>query len=165
MLLPSARVCHCIPGCVNGAAPWRKTWCNGSSNFSGHGVPSHEHSGIKLSQYHWITVYYIGLHVVCNSHLDHICCHGFYVIQLRLALTTMLNLVPLASVVMCGIVCKSFVCISSGTHQRAPWCPLGKPGVKMVEEGNLFMSRTPEIKTPYNNFWEFAGLKKSLQKT
>lgn len=48
-LLPSAGVCHCIPGCVNGASPWRKTWCNGSSNFSGHGVPSHDHSGLKLS--------------------------------------------------------------------------------------------------------------------
>lgn len=57
-LLPSPRVCHRIPGCVNGAPPWRKTWCNGSTDFSWHGVPSQEYSGTKLSQYQKLLGYF-----------------------------------------------------------------------------------------------------------
>ena len=40
-----------------------------------------------------------------------------------------------------GLVCSSFVSISSGTHRRAPWDPLGQQHIGMVALGNLLASR------------------------
>lgn len=54
----------------------------------------------------------------------------------------MLNIREDHCFLMIGIVCSSFVAISSGTHKRRPFAPLGDQSISMVRSGNLFMSRT-----------------------
>ena len=81
--------------------------------------------------------------LVKSSHCFSTLLWGFWVLgsNPRLAIATMMNM-AINCVVVCGIVCKSFVCVSSGTHQRTPWRPLGRQDVQMVQQGNIFMSRT-----------------------
>lgn len=62
--------------------------------------------------------------------------------ELRLALATFTNIVRGRCVVMCGIVCSSFVAIGAGTHKRSPISPLGDTSTRGVAAGNLFMART-----------------------
>ena len=42
-----------------------------------------------------------------------------------------------------GLVCSSYVCVSAGTHQRAPFAPLGQETVPFVKIGNMLATRSP----------------------
>ncbi|CAK8985845.1 unnamed protein product [Durusdinium trenchii] len=59
----------------------------------------------------------------------------------ELALLTVLNAKMGSFLAVIGLVCRSFVTISSGTHKRTPWRPLGDERVAMVQEGNGLLSR------------------------
>lgn len=41
-----------------------------------------------------------------------------------------------------GLVCSSYVAVSSGTHYRAPWSPLGRTHIPFVQMGNQMTSRS-----------------------
>ena len=61
---------------------------------------------------------------------------------LRLALVTILNGKMGAFLCLMGLMCSSFVSISSGTHRRAPFDPLGRSEIPMVALGNGLASRS-----------------------
>ena len=60
----------------------------------------------------------------------------------RLAMSAVLGAVEDKCLVMMGIVCSSFVVISSGTHGRTPFMPLGNTQYESVRNGNTLASRT-----------------------
>ena len=60
----------------------------------------------------------------------------------RLAMSAILGAVEDKCLVMMGIVCSSFVVISSGTHGRTPFMPLGNTQYESVRNGNTLASRT-----------------------
>ena len=60
----------------------------------------------------------------------------------RLALSAVLGAVEDKCLVIIGIVCSSFVLVSSGTHGRTPFDPLGKTQFASVRDGNVLASRT-----------------------
>ena len=62
-------------------------------------------------------------------------------VDVRLALLTILNCRFENFLVLIGLVCSSYVTVSAGTHQRAPFNPLGKMGVEFVDIGNLLTIR------------------------
>ena len=67
--------------------------------------------------------------------------HGFTWSEIRLALLSILNCKWNNFLVLIGLVCSSFVTVSAGTHQRAPWNPNGNTAVQFVQSGNLLASR------------------------
>ena len=62
-------------------------------------------------------------------------------LQVRLALAAILNCRMDHALTVIAMVCGSFVTVSQGTHQRAPFDPLGRTSVFFVELGNLLASR------------------------
>ncbi|CAL1165907.1 unnamed protein product [Cladocopium goreaui] len=71
-----------------------------------------------------------------QDHMDLCTSAGF-----SLALLTILNCRWDHFLVVVGLVCSSFVTVSAGTHQRAPWSPFGNLNALFVETGNLLASR------------------------
>ena len=69
----------------------------------------------------------------------------------RLALATILCGKPGNFLVVIGLVCSSFVAISSGTHRRAPWDPLGQTHIPMVKMGNELAAR--KLNCDYWHTW------------
>lgn len=61
--------------------------------------------------------------------------------QPRLVLLTILNAKFDNFLAVVGLVCSSFVTISSGTHCRAPWNPLGNLSIPFVAAGNELTPR------------------------
>lgn len=61
---------------------------------------------------------------------------------LRLVLLSILNGRLDNFMVQIGLVCSSYVTISKGTHWRSPTNPLGLPGLRFVEDGNEFTSKS-----------------------
>lgn len=55
--------------------------------------------------------------------------------------------------VLIGLVCSSFVTVSAGTHQRAPFAPLGATTHAFVQMGNILASRS------LTKCWEYFFLK------
>lgn len=64
-----------------------------------------------------------------------------FINELRLALSTVLNGKMGSFVCVIGLICSSFVAISSGTHRRAPWDPFGQTQFSMVQIGNCLAAR------------------------
>ena len=60
----------------------------------------------------------------------------------RLALSAVLGAVEDRCLVVIGIVCSSFVVVSSGTHGRTPFWPLGRTEYPSVRNGNTLAART-----------------------
>ena len=60
---------------------------------------------------------------------------------LRLALATCLNMNYSKCVVLIGLVCSSYVAVSSGTHRRYPHSPWGDSSCPFVALGSLLASR------------------------
>ena len=63
--------------------------------------------------------------------------------QQRLALSTVLCCKWGQALVLLGLDCRSFCSMNAGTHQRAPWSPLGNQEYPSVQMGNLLCSRYP----------------------
>lgn len=62
-------------------------------------------------------------------------------IYLRLALVTCLNMDFSKCIVLIGLVCSSYVAVSSGTHRRYPHAPWGDVDCPFVALGSLLASR------------------------
>lgn len=62
--------------------------------------------------------------------------------KLRLILLAILNCKFDNFLALFGLVCSSFVTISKGSHWRYPHDPLGRPGVKFVDDGNHMTAKT-----------------------
>ena len=62
--------------------------------------------------------------------------------QLRLALVSLLNARMDNFLALFGLVCSSYVAVSSGTHKRTPWNALGDQTVDFVFRGNTLASVT-----------------------
>lgn len=65
--------------------------------------------------------------------------------KLRLILLTILNAKMDCFFALFGLVCSSWVTISQGTHNRAPWFPLGMEQYRFVTDGNQMTSRRISI--------------------
>ena len=68
--------------------------------------------------------------------------HGATWASLRLILLSILNAKFENFLVVIGLVCSSFVCVSQGTHNRSPWFPYGLDHHDFVRIGNELTSRT-----------------------
>ena len=68
--------------------------------------------------------------------------HGATWAYLRLILLSILNAKFENFLVVIGLVCSSFVCVSQGTHNRSPWFPYGLDHYDFVRIGNELTSRT-----------------------
>ena len=62
-------------------------------------------------------------------------------IKFRLVLLSILNAKMDNFFTLIGLVCSSWVTISQGTHNRAPWSPLGMTNIPFVKDGNQMTSR------------------------
>ena len=86
----------------------------------------------------------------------------------RLALSAVLGAVEDKCLVVIGIVCSSFVLVSSGVHGRTPFCPLGNTDHLCVRTGNVLASRTLgllflhrfHLITHYHSRWCLEGFRK-----
>ncbi|CAE7402665.1 unnamed protein product [Symbiodinium sp. CCMP2592] len=61
---------------------------------------------------------------------------------MALALTSVLGAVEDKCLAVFAVVCSSFVIVSSGTHGRAPFLPLGNVQYECVRNGNKLASRS-----------------------
>lgn len=78
--------------------------------------------------------------------------------HLRLALTSILNCRFGQFMALFGLVCKSYVHVSSGTHKRTPWNALGDTSVEMVFCGNILTSVTFSVIEHPPNWWDMFHL-------
>lgn len=62
-------------------------------------------------------------------------------LHFRLALVAVLNGKMNDFMCVVALVCSSFVTVSSGTHRRTPFHPLGQTEIPFVQLGNLLASR------------------------
>lgn len=72
-------------------------------------------------------------------------CSVYCMLHLRLALLSVLNAKLDNFFLLAGLVCSSWVTISSGTHYRAPWFPLGFEKYDFVRIGNELTGRSMDF--------------------
>lgn len=75
--------------------------------------------------------------------------------KLRLILLAILNCKFDNFLALFGLVCSSFVTISKGSHWRYPHDPLGRPGVKFVDDGNHMTAKTLDSILAWYHFGPF----------